>query len=99
MRSLVDCMTAANHARFYPGSARFVVWCLMDRAMLRKHLAIAERHIAQGVKLLAKQEALIAELRRLNHDATSAWCVLATMRETQSHHIDDRDRILRQLEQ
>jgi hypothetical protein len=71
----------------------------MDRAMLEEHLAIAERHIAQGEKLLAKQEELVAELNRRNHDAESAKSVLATMRETQSLHIDDRDRILRQLEQ
>ncbi len=71
----------------------------MDRAMLHEHLAIAERHIAQGLTLLAKQEALIADLERHHHDAKGANAVLATMRQTQSLHIDDRDRILRELEQ
>lgn len=71
----------------------------MDRAMLEDHLAIAERHIAEGAKLLAKQEELIAELKRRNHDSESANSVLTTMRETQSLHIDDRDRILRALEE
>lgn len=36
--------------------------------MLHRHLAIAERHISEGLGLLAKQEALIAELDRHNHD-------------------------------
>ncbi|MBB4360646.1 hypothetical protein GGD66_008163 [Bradyrhizobium sp. CIR48] len=71
----------------------------MDRGMLQEHLAIAERHIALGVKLLAKQEALIAELDRHGHDTKGARDVLATMVETQSLHIDDRDRILRELGQ
>jgi len=66
--------------------------------MLQEHLAIAERHIAGGVKLLAKQEALIAELERHHHDTEGARAVLTTMRETQFLHIDDRDRILRELE-
>jgi hypothetical protein len=70
----------------------------MDRAMLHKHLAIAERHVAEGVKLLAKQEALILELDRHHHHIGGAVAVLATMRVTQSLHIDDRDRILRELE-
>ena len=70
----------------------------MDRAMLHEHLAIAERHIADGLKLLAKQEALISELDRHQHDIEAALAVLATMRETQSLHFGDRDRILKELE-
>ncbi|WP_454650749.1 hypothetical protein [Bradyrhizobium liaoningense] len=66
--------------------------------MQHEHLTITERHIAAGVKLLAKQEALISELKRHHHDIEGALAVLATMRETQSLHIDDRDRILRELE-
>ena len=65
--------------------------------MLHDHLAIAERHIAEGAKLLAKQEALILELDRHHHDIEGALAVLATLRVTQSLHIDDRDRILREL--
>ncbi|MHC4046747.1 hypothetical protein [Bradyrhizobium sp. 23AC] len=65
--------------------------------MLLEHLAIAERHVAEGERLIAKQEALISELERHNHDVAGARAVLATMRETQSLHIDDRDRILREL--
>lgn len=55
--------------------------------------------MALGVKLLAKQEALIAELDRHSHDTKGARNVLATMVETQSLHIDDRDRILSELGQ
>lgn len=67
--------------------------------MLQEHLAIAERHIAVGLKLLAQQEALIAELERHHHDTVGARAVLTTMQETQFLHIDDRDRILREMGQ
>ncbi len=52
--------------------------------MLERHLAIAERHIADGAQLLAEQEALIAKLDRHNYDTMGARAVLTTMRQTQS---------------
>lgn len=39
---------------------------------------------ARGLKLLAKQEALIAELNQQGHDTEGARAVLVTMMETQS---------------
>lgn len=70
----------------------------MDTVLLLEHLAIAERHIEQGERLLAKQRTLLAELDRHNHDSSGARAVLlATMAETQALHIADRDRILREL--
>ncbi|OKO75952.1 hypothetical protein AC629_33420 [Bradyrhizobium sp. NAS80.1] len=70
----------------------------MDRAMLEKHLAIAQRHISEGAEHLARQQELIDELAHHNHDTTGAQAVLTTMRETQAIHIADRDRILMELQ-
>lgn len=68
----------------------------MDNVLLLAHLALAERHIEQGERLLAKQRTLVAEDRH-NHDTSGARAVLATMAETQALHIADRDRIFREL--
>jgi len=69
----------------------------MDRAILLRHLAQAERHISEGAGHLARQQELIDELTRHKHDTRGAQMVLATMRETQGLHIEDRNRILAEL--
>jgi hypothetical protein len=51
----------------------------MDRYMVLRHLAEAERHIVQGETHLARQFALIAELERRGHDTRCAQAVLTTM--------------------
>ncbi|SFH81178.1 hypothetical protein [Bradyrhizobium sp. Gha] len=65
--------------------------------MLQQHLAMAERHVALGEDHLARQEALVAELDRDGHDTADALAILATMRETQRLHLQDRDRLLAEL--
>lgn len=72
---------------------------LMDRAVLLNHLALVERHVLEGERHLARQESMIAELDRDNHDTQGAYAVLETLRQTQANHIGERDRILRQLAQ
>jgi hypothetical protein len=49
-----------------------VICCRMDRDMVLRHLAEAERHIVQGETHLARQFALIAELERRGHDTRCA---------------------------
>jgi hypothetical protein len=71
----------------------------MDRAVLLQHLAQAERHVAEGEQHLLRQEELIAELDRDGHDTEKARVILDTLRETQALHLQDRDRIMRELEQ
>lgn len=51
----------------------------MDRQIVLQHLAMAKRHVAQGIIHLAKQEALIVELERHGHDSADARAILATM--------------------
>ncbi|MBB4381755.1 hypothetical protein [Bradyrhizobium sp. SBR1B] len=70
----------------------------MDRAMLERHLGIAERHAAQGREHLDRQEQLIAELDRNGHDTAEAIRVLTTLRQTQTLHEQDVERLLNELE-
>ena len=71
----------------------------MDRDLVLRHLAEVERHILQGETHLAKQLALIAELEHHGHDTRGAQAILTTMRETQALHQQDRERILRGLQE
>jgi hypothetical protein len=48
----------------------------MDPGAIRQHLAQAERHAAEGRRLIARQEALIASLHRRGHDAANTRKVL-----------------------
>ena len=69
----------------------------MDRTLVLEHLAQTERHVAQGVERLAKQEAIVTDLERDGHDTKWAEVLLATMRETHSLHLQDRERLLNEL--
>ena len=72
----------------------------MDRAMQLGHLKEAERHVAEGQRLIAEQEARVAELARDGHpNAARELGLLATMRVTQALHVGDRDRILKEVQQ
>jgi hypothetical protein len=63
----------------------------MDRQTMLKHLAMVERHVAEGEIRLSRQRALIAELDRDGHDTADARAILATIRETQRLHVEDRE--------
>ncbi len=65
--------------------------------MLLEHLAKAERHVEIGERDLAKQRALIDELRRDGHDTRAAEKLLATFEEVQKLHVADRERIRAEL--
>ena len=69
----------------------------MDRQTMLEHLAMAERHVTEGEVHLSRQRALVAELDRDGHDTADARAILATMLETQRLHVEDRDRILKEL--
>ena len=70
----------------------------MNRTLLLAHLASAERHVLLDEARLANQEALLARLERSGHPTDAASELLATMRQTQALHVEDRDRIRRELE-
>jgi hypothetical protein len=69
----------------------------MDREALLEQLAHTERLIALGEVDLAKQQSLVAEMDRDGRDATQARKILATLRDTQTLHEQDRERLLRDL--
>jgi hypothetical protein len=69
----------------------------MDRQTMLQHLAMAERHVTEGEIHLSRQRPLIAELDRDGHDIADARTILATMLETQQLHVEDRDRMLKEL--
>jgi hypothetical protein len=69
----------------------------MDRAMIERHLAQAEQHVALGERHLASQRDIVAMLERDNHDVTEAKRLLATFKELQCLHIADRDRLRAEL--
>jgi hypothetical protein len=69
----------------------------MDRQTMLEHLAMAERHVTEGEIHLSRQRALVAEWDRDGHDTADARAILATMLETQRLHVEDRDRMLKEL--
>jgi hypothetical protein len=71
----------------------------MDRQTTSQQLTLAERHVAEGERRLARQRELIAELDRDGHDTKRARMILATMQDTQVLHCEDRARLRRMLEQ
>ena len=56
----------------------------MDREMLKRHLALAEEHIATGEKNIARQRDLIAQLERDGHDTASARTFLRQFEQLQA---------------
>jgi hypothetical protein len=72
----------------------------MDRAKqrhLEQRFAEADRHVADGERLLQHQREAIEERRRDGHDVKLATALLAEMEETQRLHIAGRDRIRQEL--
>jgi hypothetical protein len=70
---------------------------IMDRQTIAEHLALAERHVAEGQDHIERQRMVIAELERDRHDTTRAKELLDTFKTTQALHIADRDRLRQEL--
>ena len=66
---------------------------VMDRAMWQEHLALAERHVAEGRRLVARQRQIVVDLGGVGYDTTTAQAVLAQFETTLMRHIEDRDRL------
>jgi hypothetical protein len=66
----------------------------MDRAMLERHLALTERHVAEGKGIVTKQRRLVAELAGKGLDTLVAAALLNEFEATQDMHVDHRDRLL-----
>jgi hypothetical protein len=69
----------------------------MDRAILEEYLALAERHVAAGEQLVARQRELIAELERDGHDIGEATKLLDQLEQLQASHVGIRNRLRQEL--
>ncbi len=58
------------------------------------HLALSERHIAEGEQRVAEQIALIEQLARDGHDTTDAQALLETLQQSLALMYDHRQQIL-----
>jgi hypothetical protein len=70
---------------------------VIGRAALLEHLAQAERHVAEGAAIIARQKSLILELEKDGHDTTSSRSLLRQFEEIQHLHVEDRDRLKTEL--
>jgi hypothetical protein len=69
----------------------------MDRELLERSLAQAERHIAEGEAHLVRQRALVARLELGGYDTSEAIRLLRQFEELQAFHLAHRDRLRKEL--
>jgi hypothetical protein len=70
----------------------------MERAMILRHLELANRHIAEGERHVAQQRKVIASLHSRGADTATAEVLLTTFEGIQRLHVADRDRLQRELD-
>lgn len=70
----------------------------MDRAMETRHLAVADRNIAQGEARIEQQLALIGRLKERGANTDTADDFLALLRQTLAGWNRERDMIVVELE-
>jgi hypothetical protein len=72
----------------------------MDRQMFHMfidHLEVAEKHVSQGRVYIERQRRLVTDLARAGHKTGRSVALLALLEQIQAMHIEDRDRLLREL--
>jgi len=69
----------------------------LNIAILQDHLAMAERHIASGNRVITRQRQLINQLEADGHDIRAARSLLAQFEDLQALHLADRDRLLNEI--
>jgi hypothetical protein len=74
----------------------------MNRSMIESHLALAERHVAEGREQVAHQKLTIAKLESAGHrssvSAEAARKLLQSLQRELEQYIADRNRLRRWLE-
>jgi hypothetical protein len=65
--------------------------------MLRDNLAMDDRHIASGNRVVTRQRQLIDELKADGHDTREALALLARFEDMLALHLSDRDRLIDEL--
>jgi len=76
------------------------VVCLvdMDRDFLERALAQADRHVAQGEAILARQRAMVEASERGGRDVARSKDFLSVLEESQRLLIADRERLRKDLD-
>jgi hypothetical protein len=69
----------------------------MERATIQRQLAEAEQHVSQGIKNIALQRELLADLEREGRDSSEARSLLKTFLDQQAKRVQHRDALLREL--
>ena len=69
----------------------------MDRALLERNLAVAEKHVLRGEEHVRQQRELVAQLERDGHDALLSREILKTFEQSLRMHVENRDRLIAQL--
>jgi hypothetical protein len=68
-----------------------------ERAFYLQELALADKHVAEGEKHLARQRQIIASLTQDGHPVDEAVELLQTLEVSQRLHVESRDRLLQEL--
>jgi hypothetical protein len=66
-------------------------------AVLLKHLAQAQQHVAQGAVLIAEQKKRIADMRRSGQDTAGSEALLKSLLESQQLYEDSVAKIVREI--
>jgi hypothetical protein len=69
----------------------------MERELLKQHLVLAEKHIAEGIAHVERQRQIVEGLERDGQDVGRSADLLALFEETLRTHIDERDRLVAEL--
>ena len=69
----------------------------MKRQMILDHLQLAERHVVEGERHLARQRDIVDTLEREGLDGKTARALLVQFEEMQTLHLADRDRLRAEL--
>lgn len=71
----------------------------MDKGLLLKHLALADRHVLESEGRVRQQQALVEQLERDGHDSELARQLLLEFEHSLELHRYDRARIQAELAQ
>ena len=70
----------------------------MNREFVEKGLAQAERHVAEGEAILARQRVAIVASERIGGNVARFKELLCFFEDSQRVHVTDRDRLRKDLE-
>ena len=70
----------------------------MNRDFIERALAQAERHVAEGKVILARQRAAITASELIGGDVARFKELLSVFEDSQRVHVADRDRLRKDLE-